>query len=367
MKLRVVTSQTLPISASDKNIRDAKENWDKFLPVASPAPAVPAFHFASPDLTDPKKITGNNHIISDFHETQNQALEIVTAIEAFLPVASPAPTLPIFDFVSPDLTDTTKISGNNNDISDFKTAQDEAISTLMGVASALGITLSNDTTIDEIFAELYAQHDMLLIQKIEKDEIFRKLFDPDYIDQRSETDSNPHHAESALLRKLAKEYRKYIEKREIDILEEEIYQEELRAYNDALYEKAIAKKKRLANKKKLQLQVKGAFLSLMFGGDDQDIDVPVMVPLAPQLPAFNVIPPTPVRKVEAIAPIAPIKWSNASFKPIRPNMDAFNHDLRDFSEHIYAGIYRAWIDQNVIIHRRSRNRGPPTLKLVTSN
>lgn len=315
VKLRDVTSQAIPINIAEEK-RDSQRKWDMFLPVASPAPVAPTFHFIdifTLDLTDHTKITGADHNISDFHNTQNDALSALT-----------------------------------------------------GIVSSLGISVSNDTTIDDVFSQLYAQHDTLLTQKFEKNEIYRKLFDPDYIDQRSETDTNPDHIESVLLRKLAREYRKYIEMRETEILEDEIYQEQLRYYNDRLYEKAIAKKKRIANKKKLQEQLKGAFLSLMLGGDDENIDVPVLVPLAPQLPAFNVIPATAIRKVEAIEPIAPIKWSSPSFNAIRPTMEKFNDDLKDLSEHIYAGLYRAWIDQNVIIHRRSRNRGPPTLRLITS-
>ena len=160
MKLRDVTSQTIPMNIT-KEKRDVQKKWDMFLPVASPAPVAPTFHFIdifTLDLTDRTKITGENHNISDFHATQN-----------------------------------------------------EALSALTGIVSRLGISIANDPTIDEVFSQLYAQHDTLLTQKFEKNEIYRKLFDPDYIDQRSEADTNPDHIESVLLRKLAREYRKYIE------------------------------------------------------------------------------------------------------------------------------------------------------------
>ena len=356
-----------------------KKKWDVILPVASPTPISPTFHFTEKftlDLTDRTKVTGRDNTVSDFKDTQNDAVSILTGITnnpaTFLPVASPAPisslssAVQIAEQFTLDLTDTEKVTGRDNTVSDFNNTQNDAILALTGLAESLGISVSEGTTIDEIFSELFAQHGNLLTKKIEKAEIFKKLFDPEYVDQRHESDSNPDHIESALLRKLAKEYQKYIRARENEILEDEIYQEQLRRYNDDLYEKAIAKKKRIANKKKLEAQLKGAFLSLMLGGDDQDIDVPVLVPLAPQLPIFGAIPAAPIRKVEAIEPIAPIKWSNVSFNKVRSQMEEFDNDLKDFREHIYAGIYRAWIDQNVILHCPERSRGPPALKLIKS-
>ncbi|MEM6602606.1 MAG: hypothetical protein AAF621_01025, partial [Pseudomonadota bacterium] len=184
--------------------------------------------------------------------------------------------------------------------------------------------------------------------------------DPDMLDQQSESDTNPLHLESVILRENAKRARAAILKNEENILEDARQKREEAEYNKWLYNLIIDRKARAAQKKKLRTHLKNAFFRLLTAGrDDQDINMPIMVPLPPSALNFTKIFAPSVRKVSAIDPIEAVKWSKISFVPTRPPIEAVERELRDFTEHIYAGLYRAWVDQNVLHLCPQRERSPP--------
>lgn len=201
-------------------------------------------------------------------------------------------------------------------------------------------------------------------EAIEGASIFSPTIEDDFInpldiDKQDVSDDDPTHIESALIRQAEEKYKDLLYKKELQLLRERKLQAEAEEYERGLAEQLEQSKISSAQKKKAKERLIDFWLGVLFGDMGGELFGNMVVPFAPCPPAFVKIFTPDMTKVNPVEPIAPIKllrgWSPHYIKQREPNIPTI---LRWINK-IFAGLYRAWCEQNPSIKCEYHQRGPP--------
>lgn len=193
----------------------------------------------------------------------------------------------------------------------------------------------------------------------------KDIFNPDLCDPMSEMSLNPYHGESARIRRDIKSHLNYLLQKEKNRLEDIRFEKETEEYNQWFYSELMARKQYNQNKKKLKQSLMGAIFNLLFAGEEDSCLKPCLVPLPLVALAYYRIFAHNMHVITRVSPVKAIEWARLRIIHRLPEWE----DSPDMPPlrymHIYAGLYRSWLDQNVIQLRRARVRGPPFKECVT--
>ena len=185
------------------------------------------------------------------------------------------------------------------------------------------------------------------------------FIDPLDIDKQDVSDDDPTHIESSLLRQSEAKYKDLLYKKELQLLREKKLQDEEEEYERRLAEQLEQSKILSAQKKKAKERLIGFWLGVLFGDMGGELFGNMVVPFAPCPPAFlKIFTPnmTTVNPVEAIEPIKLLRgWSPHYIK----QREHIIPTIFRWINKIFAGLYRAWLEQNPFIKCEYHQRGPP--------